>query len=108
MKFPFVSRKTYDDLVSLYVRDNKAQIDELNFLRDSVNLLNRALEDIKDSKKHYYVCIDEGGLESENIYANDMCILDNYFVFYDYGKVVAVMSKNIWVDVVSKEEKGDC
>ena len=96
MKWPFVSLKKYESVVSrhnnLFERFNETVAD-----------YKHIIENLKNKDK-YYVCIDADGLESEDIYANNVYVDGNYFLFSTERKTVAIMSQEIWQDVVCREK----
>ena len=99
----FVTQEKYNSLQREYVALQNTFKRVVEDYRHIVENLQQKINSLTNNSV-YYICIDEEGLESENIYANDVIIFDDYFVFYNYGKVVAVMSKDVWKDVVTREE----
>lgn len=96
MKWPFVSLEKYESVV------NKHNCLFERF-SETVTDYKHIIENLKN-KDRYYVCIDEEGLESEDIYANNVYVEGDYFLFCTERKTVAIMSREIWQDVVCREK----
>lgn len=79
---------------------------QLRCLKENVENMCQMVLDVVD-RKRYYVCLDADLLESEKIYATDVRVYENEFVFFVDRKVVAVMNRVTWKDVVIREEKGE-
>jgi len=104
MKWPFVSLEKYEDITRKY-EDITCKYDFLQKLyTDVVNNYKHIIDALKNKDK-YYVCIDKDGLESENVYANNVYVDGDYFLFCTERETIAIMSREIWKDVVCREKE---
>lgn len=84
---------------------------ELHYRMKEINKLSKEIEELKNVIKSYqdmsgyYVGITEDSMKSSDIYANKVGFYDDKYVFYLGERVVAILSSEIYKEVVFVESE---